>query len=102
MKLDKNKLIADGIYVEKTTPVDRLNDLAIKLWPVKTRFPLIRIGSENDGGYLIPNDLYGITACFSPGVDINSSFEKELLKREGIPSHLADYSVDAPPPGIYS
>lgn len=100
MKLDKNKLIADGIYVEKTTPVDRLNDLAIKLWPVKTRFPLIRIGSENDGGYLIPNDLNGITACFSPGVDINSSFEKELLKREGIPSHLADYSVDGPPQGF--
>ena len=46
MKLDMNKLIADGIYVEKTTPVDRLNDLAIKLWPVKTRFPLMRIGGE--------------------------------------------------------
>jgi len=100
MGLDRINLIANGIYVEKATPRDRLNALAIKLWPVRTRFPLLRIGSEYDGGYLIPDDLEGIAACFSPGVDTNASFEKELHKREGIPSHLADYSVGGPPLGF--
>ena len=60
----------------------------------------IRIGSENDGGYLIPDDLYDIGACYSPGVDVNVSFEKELLISKNINSHLADFSVNAPPDGF--
>ena len=70
------------------------------MWPVKTKFPLIRIGSENDGGYLIPDDLFSISACFSPGVDVNASFEKELLISKNINSHLADFSVNGPPDGF--
>ena len=37
---------------------------------------LIRIGSKNDGGYLVPDDLKNINACFSPGVDLNVNFDK--------------------------
>ena len=66
------------------------------LKPVKTKYDLIRVGGNNDGGYLLPNDLSGIATCFSPGVDVTASFEKDLLTR-GIWSHLADASVDAPP-----
>jgi len=76
-----------------------LNDLLVSLYPVKTNFELVRIGGNNDGGYLIPNDLEGITTCFSPGVDVTASFEKDLLGR-GIKSHLADASVNAPPDGL--
>ena len=76
-----------------------LEDLLATLYPVKTNFDLVRIGGNNDGGYLIPDDLEGITACFSPGVDVTASFEKDLLGR-GIKSHLADASVDAPPDGL--
>jgi hypothetical protein len=76
-----------------------LNDLLVSLYPVKTNFELVRIGGNNDGGYLIPNDLEDITACFSPGVDVTASFEKDLLER-GIKSHLADASVDGPPDGL--
>jgi hypothetical protein len=79
--------------------INQLKDLIQSIKPVKTNFELIRVGGNNDGGYLVPNDLEGITACFSPGVDVTASFEKDLLGR-GIKSHLADASVDAPPDGL--
>jgi hypothetical protein len=66
------------------------------LKPVKTKYPLIRVGGKNDGGYLLPDDLSGISTCFSPGVDVTASFEKDLACR-GILSHLADASVDGAP-----
>jgi len=75
---------------------EEIQKLIDSLRPVQTKFDLIRVGGNNDGGYLIPNDLMGITACFSPGVDVTASFEIDLCKR-GIGSHLADGSVDAPP-----
>lgn len=57
---------------------------------------LVRVGDAADGGYLVPDDLEGIAACFSPGVGGNSAFERAMLAR-GIPSFLADASQDAPP-----
>ena len=76
-----------------------LEQLVQSLRPVKTNFELIRIGGANDGGYLVPDDLKGITACFSPGVDVTATFEKDLWDR-GIGSHLADASVDGAPDGF--
>lgn len=69
------------------------------LRPVRTQFPLIRIGDFGDGGYLVPDDLAGIVACFSPGVSRQASFELDLAKR-GIPSFMADASVDGPPADV--
>lgn len=91
-------LLSRGIFVDPIVPVDRLKKLAQKIRPINTNIELLRIGADEDGGYLIPNDLDGISSCYSPGVDQIASFETGLLKY-GIPSHLADYSVDAPPKG---
>jgi hypothetical protein len=79
--------------------IEQIKELIKALRPVKTKFNLIRIGGKNDGGYLIPNDLKGIVACFSPGVADTASFEVDLCKR-GIGSHLADGSVDGAPKGF--
>ena len=79
--------------------IDQLKELIKALRPVKTKFELIRLGGANDGGYLIPNDLEGIVACYSPGVADTASFEVDLCKR-GIGSHLADGSVDGAPKGF--
>ena len=79
--------------------IDQLKELIKALRPVKTKFELIRVGGANDGGYLIPNDLEGIIACYSPGVADTASFEIDLCKR-GIGSHLADGSVDSAPKGF--
>ncbi len=58
--------------------------------------PLIRLGADGDGGYLVPDDLADVAACFSPGVDNRATFESALIER-GIPCFLADRSVDGPP-----
>ena len=67
------------------------------LRPVSIQTPLIRIGGQGDGGYLLPDDLDGIDACFSPGVDDVATFETQLARDYHIPCFLADASVDRSP-----
>ncbi len=62
--------------------------------PQSSPVPLIRIGGNGDGAYLIPNDFEGITACFSPGVNNFKNFEDELADVYGIKCHMCDYSSD--------
>lgn len=100
MALKKSELFRNGIYAAKMTARPRLEKLIRRLWPVRTGVRLLRIGGPHDGGYLIPDDLDGIRACFSPGVDVNASFEHDLKCIHGIGSHLADYSVEGPPMGF--
>jgi hypothetical protein len=64
------------------------------LRPKPSPFPLIRIGGNRDGAYLLSDDLQGIKACFSPGVNNRKEFEDELLDKYGIESHMCDYSSD--------
>lgn len=79
--------------------VTNKNDLAAffeTVRPVHTGKELIRIGGEGDGGYLLPDDFENIEACFSPGVADTATFEEAMAER-GIPSFLADYSVEQAP-----
>lgn len=55
---------------------------------------LIRVGGHEDGAYLIPDDMEGIEACFSPGVYNFKNFEDELTNNYGIKCHMCDYSSD--------
>ena len=71
-------------------------DLLEKLFPLSTNRELIRFGPEGDGGYLVPNDLKEIQACFSPGVSQKSGFEMDCANL-GMKVYLADASVDGPP-----
>ncbi len=80
---------------QKVNP-DRLSHFFRLVKPVTTNYPLIRIGGQFDGGYLIPDDLDGIEVCFSPGVSTVADFEVDLANR-GIECFMADYSVDSPP-----
>jgi hypothetical protein len=64
--------------------------------PKPSPVPLLRIGGGGDGGYLVPDDLEDLVACFSPGVAESANFELALAER-GVQSFLADYSVDSPP-----
>jgi len=93
------ELLAKGIFAESIMPITDLNSLVNLIKPYKTDVELIRLGSDSDGGYLIPNDLKNIIACFSPGVDNIASFEQALFANN-IGSHLADYSVDFVPNNI--
>ena len=72
----------------------RLMGVLAFLRPQASPFPLVRIGGDGDGAYLVPDDLRGIRACFSPSVANRKPFEDELLNSRGIDSHLCDYSSD--------
>lgn len=64
------------------------------LKPKPSSRPLMRIGDNCDGSYLVPDDLAGITACFSPGVNNFKHFEDTLVDVYGIDCHMCDYSSD--------
>jgi Methyltransferase FkbM domain len=89
-------LTGRGFSISRCVDLSRVRSLMALMHPVKTSEGLIRMGGEQDGGYLVPNDLEKIVACFSPGVDTVASFESALVAR-GIPCYLADASVDGPP-----
>ncbi len=95
-KTVNNFLQPIGVYVAKTAPSSKVQQIVELLKPIDCGIELIRVGGDNDGGYLLPNDMDGIKYCFSPGVADTATFELECLAR-GISSFLADYSVDAPP-----
>jgi hypothetical protein len=85
-----------NVWISRTTDKQQLLDFFESVRPKKTNHPLIRIGGNTDGGYLLPNDIDAVDACFSPGVSIVADFENDLANR-GIRCFLADYSVDQPP-----
>jgi hypothetical protein len=85
-----------GLALGKQSELASVHRLIEQIRPLTTDRPLIRVGSEGDGGYLIPDDLEGIVACFSPGVDAWAPFETDVMAR-GVPCFLADGSVREPP-----
>ena len=84
-----------GNIIIARTPIERVKALIEKLWPVQTDKQLIRVGPERDGGYVLLDDLDGIKACFSPGVDVMSEFEKACFDY-GMKLYLADRTVEKP------
>jgi hypothetical protein len=95
-KVARNLLRRRGQQINSITSASDLAEFTRMVSPVRTNHPLVRVGADGDGGYLVPDDLTGIAACFSPGVAESATFEDALASR-GIPSFMADYSVDAPP-----
>jgi len=88
-------LISKNGFVTLRTAKSDLLSLIRKLSPVVSDKELIRLGPAGDGGYLVPNDLVGIKACFSPGVDTISGFEMDCAEL-GMQVFLADKSVEGP------
>lgn len=84
-----------NIFPVSKTPTRELESLLKRLHPRDSGKQLIRLGPVGDGGYLVPDDLEGLGACFSPGVSSISGFELDCADR-GIDVFLADRSVDQP------
>ena len=59
----------DGSSGPAAAPTAEIVEVFQLLKPKASKTPLIRIGGDGDGSYLVPDDLEGITACFSPGVN---------------------------------
>lgn len=92
---DKARILVSLGVAKFMDAVEKFNFIADFLRPVSVETPLIRIGAFADGGYVVPNDLDGIAACFSPGVSRQSTFELDIAKHS-IPSFMADASCDGP------
>jgi len=86
----------NGYTAVKGIKKESLDAFFERMKPVSISRELIRVGGYGDGGYLIPDDLDDIEACFSPGVADVANFESEMANR-GIRSYMADYSVEHPP-----
>jgi len=82
-------------FPTRMTDQGKLRSLLMRLHPISPNKGLIRLGPKGDGGYLVPDDLAAIHACFSPGVGLVSGFEKDCVDR-GMKAFLADKSVDQP------
>lgn len=100
MKNIVKEVVLDTLSLMDLTIVRIIDKQAVlclinKLQPYNTDKKLIRFGPKGDGGYLIPDDLNGIQACFSPGVGNLSGFENDCAKR-GMQIFLADKSVKFP------
>ena len=64
------------------------------LKPNRLPYKLRRIGPNRDGSYILPDDLEGIEACFSPGTNNRKDFEDVLAIKYKIKSFMCDFSSD--------
>lgn len=85
-----------GLSVSRGVSKKEIVQLIGLLRPKPSPAELVRIGGENDGGYLLPDDFKGIVGCFSPGVAERAEFEESMAEM-GIPSFMIDASVDQAP-----
>ena len=91
-----NAFLRAGATLGKQIDERAVREIIDRLHPRSIARPLVRVGGEHDGGYLVPDNLDGIVACFSPGVATTATFEEEIVRR-GIPCFLADGSVQQSP-----
>lgn len=92
---ERKQIYRHNSSVAKKTDSQKVIKLLRSLAPIEAeKIELIRLGSTHDGGYLIPNDLDGIEACFSPGVGNLIDFENDCLEK-GMNVYLADNTIDA-------
>jgi hypothetical protein len=91
----KKLLLKTGVVVKRATDKEKVAALINRLHPHAVSKEFIRMGPKKDGGYLLPDDLEGIEACFSPGVERMSLFEEDCFKRN-LKIFLADKSIEKP------
>jgi Methyltransferase FkbM domain len=85
-----------GLITSRPSARDPLRRFLAELWPIAYPGGYIRLGGALDGGYVLPNDLEGLSASISPGVSTECSFDTAIAAR-GIPVYMCDASVDGPP-----
>ena len=89
-------LFSLGLINSESSPAPEIDILKAlhTLVPSGCSHELIRIGQGSDGGYLVPDDLSSIDACFSPGVGGILDFEQHLSSQYSIPSYMCDNTQD--------
>lgn len=73
----------------------KISEILSLIRPLATELPLVRVGGDGDGGYLLPRDWDGLAGVISPGVGEVSEFET-FFSSLGVPCFLFDGSVTEP------
>lgn len=56
---------------------------------------LVRLGRDNDGGYLVERDSVSRADCLvSFGIDTDTSFECDFLSRKSVPVYAYDHTIN--------
>lgn len=75
---------------------EKLRPLMERLMSEHVDFPLTRLGSERDGGYVVVDKNYKDSFLISGGILDDNNFELALANL-GARAHQVDYSITAPP-----
>ena len=76
------------------------NDLIFS--PVKCEHDFIRLGRENDGGYVMLDNSFGSSVILGYGVSDDCSFENDVTEHFGISGYIFDHTVEGPPQNMNS
>ncbi len=95
-RLTRRVLLFFGVFSVKVVPEEQIGRTLTLIRPFRIDVPLVRVGPNTDGGYLLPDDFDDLAAVFSPGVADVADFEKFFLDR-GVPCYLIDPTVNGPP-----
>lgn len=58
----------------------------------------IRIGSNGDGGYVVPVNILPLAErVYSYGVGDNADFEEDIFQKTGVPLRMYDHSIESAP-----
>jgi hypothetical protein len=92
-----NRLLAGWQGREREQLVERANAVLAKLRPMKAvGFQKVRVGSVNDGGYVLLDDFDRVDVVFSFGVEWNADFDVAMAERSK-PVFQFDHSIEKPP-----
>lgn len=97
LRIQENCADKFGYFSMKMIPRDEFQAYWAMLRPYSNGHQLVRIGSQGDGGYLLPNDMEGIKFCFSPGAGAIWTFEEALGELFGIESFVCDGTIEKYP-----
>ena len=62
----------------------------------ENEYDLIRLGKNNDGGYLIERDsIKGVKSLISMGISIDWSFEKDFKDINEVPINAYDHKINS-------
>jgi hypothetical protein len=84
------------MYQKSIVDESRVKGTFYKLRPTECHVPLKRVGSKNDGGYVLPDINYENGTLLSAGISDNCDFETDLAMA-GMRVHMLDGSIKAPP-----
>lgn len=95
LKSALQSIFLNRIWIDSVSSDHQISEFISLLKPVSIDTPIIRIGPEYDGGYLIPDDLEKIEWMISPGVSDEVGFDSEIMAM-GVNTLLCDGSVSRP------